>query len=300
MSVDISYEDVVAAVARLAKENRRPTIAEVRHVLGDRGSVTDIAKHLKEWKSQSSLHSQAKSEVYSQQQDLFIPQPSVQSHDAMDVDQKKSGLFRSKMSKSPVTKDPSSKLDQQDLDVHVHVHERESENKIKSNINSNSEQQAVDGAGRLGSASGSGRASAVQVGQVRKAVDKNRPVNKFAQKEGFKEDYLTAQVDFKPLSTLDLAQLDKKDLIIMVRKLQSILTRENNRTETAEKLSREANNYAQELKEQVGLRINELKESMSVQIVQLQNQMQEFKQQAGEDLNYYRKQLEKASAKLSS
>ena len=38
---------------------------------------------------------------------------------------------------------------------------------------------------------------------------------------------------------------------------------------------------------------------MTVQITQLRNQMREFKQQAEEDLNYYRKQLEKANSMLA-
>ena len=114
-----------------------------------------------------------------------------------------------------------------------------------------------------------------------------------------KEDFLTSQVDFEPLTTQELSKLDKQTLIIKIRQLQSILTREKNRTETAEKLTREANDYANAIKDQVGHRINDLKESMTVQITQLRNQMREFKQQAEEDLNYYRKQLEKANSMLA-
>ena len=37
---------------------------------------------------------------------------------------------------------------------------------------------------------------------------------------------LTSQVDFEPLTTQELSKLDKQTLIIKIRQLQSILTRE--------------------------------------------------------------------------
>ena len=124
------------------------------------------------------------------------------------------------------------------------------------------------------------------------------PVDKYAEKAGFKEDYLASQLEYAPLTTADLSKLEKQSLIIKVRQLQSVISREKNRTETAEKLTSEANDYAQSLKDQVSHRINDLKESMTAQISQLTAQIRDFKQQSEEDLNYYRAQLEKATAKI--
>ena len=50
MSENVEYTEVVEAVGKLESEGKRPTIAGVRAALGNRGGVTQIAKHLKEWK----------------------------------------------------------------------------------------------------------------------------------------------------------------------------------------------------------------------------------------------------------
>ncbi len=271
MNENVEYNDVVRAVNELESNGKRATIAGVRAVLGDRGSVTQIAKHLKEWKREKMTKLEAESgnpqesapEAISK--DNSVPEKSVSADQSVD---------------------------------NINASENKSSNKNVSstdNASSKGDLPEVD-EGQAGQKKSSGLFRSKSKNTRNKPTG---PVDDYAKKAGFKEDYLTAQVDFEPLTTQDLTKLDKQALIIKIRQLQSILTREKNRTETAEKLTREAHDYAQALKDQVGHRINDLKESMTVQITQLRNQMREFKEQSEEDLNYYRKQLEKANAMLA-
>ena len=235
--------------------------------MGDRGSVTHIAKHLKEWKREKMAKLESDN-----------PQES-----APEI-----------ISKDNLAPEKIAPTDNNVEDVKVSVQENNPSNKALEKTDNDSSNYSSKEQGEQKKSSGLFRSKSKNT--------RNKPTgpaDDYAKKAGFKEDYLTAQVDFEPLTTQDLSNLDKQALIIKIRQLQSVLTRENNRTETAEKLTREAHDYAQALKEQVGHRINDLKESMTVQITQLRNQMREFKQQSEEDLNYYRKQLEKANSMLA-
>ena len=267
MNENVEYSDVVRAVNELESNGKRPTIAGVRSALGDRGSVTQIAKHLKEWKREKMTKLEAEN-------------PKESAPEAI--------------SKDNFAPEKMAPTDKNIEDIKVSAQESKPSNKAAEKTDNDSSKYSSKEQDEQKKSSGLFRSKSKNT--------RNKPtgpVDDYAKKAGFKEDYLTAQVDFEPLTTQDLSNLDKQALIIKIRQLQSVLTRENNRTETAEKLTREAHDYAQALKEQVGHRINDLKESMTVQITQLRNQMREFKQQSEEDLNYYRKQLEKANSMLA-
>lgn len=266
MNENVEYSDVVRAVNELESKGKRPTIAGVRAALGDRGSVTQIAKHLKEWKKEKMTKSEGENPQESA--------PEVISKDNLAPKQMapKDNNLDDKLSapkNNPANKPTNKPSDKVDLSPSKEQDEQNKSSGLLRSKNKNTRNKPTG------------------------------PVDDYAKKSGLKEDYLTSQVDFEPLTTEALTKLDKQTLIVKIRQLQSVLTRENNRTETAEKLTREAHDYAQALKEQVGHRINDLKESMTVQITQLRNQMREFKQQSEEDLNYYRKQLEKANSMLA-
>ena len=265
MSENVEYTEVVEAVGKLESEGKRPTIAGVRAALGNRGGVTQIAKHLKEWKKeQMAVSSEPVSNDQPSAEQLDSPEPKVSSK---KLESAQSSISPKAAPKDPVVKkDFSPKADEKSSTVQTDSSDKKSSGLFRSK-NTRKKQTG--------------------------------PADDYAEKVNMKEDFLTSQVDFEPLTTQELSKLDKQTLIIKIRQLQSILTREKNRTETAEKLTREANDYANAIKDQVGHRINDLKESMTVQITQLRNQMREFKQQAEEDLNYYRKQLEKANSMLA-
>jgi chromosome segregation ATPase len=55
--MSITKEEVRAAAAKLGEARRKITVSAVREVLGNRGSFTTIANHLKEWRS---LHDESK------------------------------------------------------------------------------------------------------------------------------------------------------------------------------------------------------------------------------------------------
>jgi hypothetical protein len=278
---EISYEDVVRAVEELRSSNQVLTMTSIRESLGSKGSVTQIAKHLKKWVSESADANNPKDNSKSQDDgDLskanidkagknISGEGDINKSDNKSKDPKQSGLLRSRSGVKSVK-----------------VSRKFKDKENTENTESTENTENTDN-----------KQNKTNIQQPPRKKHKG-PVDTYAQKAGFKEDHLSSQVEFEPLTTAELNKLDKQELIIKTRQLQSVISREQNRTETAEKLTSEANVYAQALKDQVGYRINDLKDSMTVQVSQLKNQIREFKLQADEDLNYYRVQLEKATAKM--
>jgi hypothetical protein len=97
-----------------------------------------------------------------------------------------------------------------------------------------------------------------------------------------------------------LEDLDDNALIIKIRRLETLLSKEQSRREAAEKMAEEAKEYADIIKEQIGQRVADLKQSMEVIINQLKAEAREMKHNADSDLKFYREQLQKANVKILS
>lgn len=97
-----------------------------------------------------------------------------------------------------------------------------------------------------------------------------------------------------------LEDLDDNALIIKIRRLETQLAKEQSRREAAEKMAEEAKEYADIIKEQIGQRVADLRQSMEVMINQLKAEARDMKQNADNDLRFYRDQLQKANVKIVS
>jgi hypothetical protein len=97
-----------------------------------------------------------------------------------------------------------------------------------------------------------------------------------------------------------LEGLDDNQLIIKIRRLETLIAKEQSRREAAEKMAEEAKDYADIIKEQIGQRVADLKHSMEVTINQFKAEARELKQNADNDLKFYREQLQKANVKIVS
>lgn len=102
------------------------------------------------------------------------------------------------------------------------------------------------------------------------------------------------------LSLERLEKMTQSDLIKHIKRLESILYKEQIRRESCEKMANEASHYAEIIKEQVALRISDLKQNGEVALEQLKLEMQQIREQAEHDLLFYRQQLDKANHKLRS
>jgi len=96
----------------------------------------------------------------------------------------------------------------------------------------------------------------------------------------------------------NLTTMNESDLMTKVRRLQTEVEKESSRREAAEKMAREAKEYAEVIKDEVAQRIENLKESMEATIIELKAEAKRIKDNADKDLAYYREQLEKANQKI--
>ena len=286
-------------------------MSSIREALGNQGSVTQIAKHLKKWVSlceDSNATKSSNNNDNKKQNDVVVKKvkkdnipENLSKNSAPNLVPKKESLnsdIKSPENNTEKNVDDNTRKDKVDSDG-LNTIDSKKTGLLRSKSSGKSQKEIKDNTKNLTKDITNDKSS-VKANQQKMQPRKKQtaPVDNYAEKAGFKEDYLTSQLEYAPLTTSDLNKLEKNSLIIKVRQLQSVISREKSRTETAEKLASEANIYAQSLKEQVSHRIKDLKDSMSEQLSQLKSQMRDFKQQSEEDLNYYRSQLEKATAKI--
>lgn len=98
----------------------------------------------------------------------------------------------------------------------------------------------------------------------------------------------------------NLETMSENELTIKIRKLEAMINKEQCRTEAAEKMAREAKEYAETIKVQVASRIADVKEAMTETVSLLRTESETIQQNADRDLKYYREQLDKANAKIVS
>ncbi|MDA7742431.1 DNA-binding protein [Francisellaceae bacterium] len=94
--------------------------------------------------------------------------------------------------------------------------------------------------------------------------------------------------------------LNEKDPDMKVKKLHAALIKEQSRRESAESMGRDAQLYADAIKEQIAHRVDELRDTLESQISFLNGQIRYLKKSAEEDLEFYRKQLTQANEKIIS
>lgn len=96
-----------------------------------------------------------------------------------------------------------------------------------------------------------------------------------------------------------LESLSEETLAIKVRRLESMLLKEQARREASERTALDTQRYADSIKEQVSERIGDVRQAMELVIEQLKQQLKEQKQNYEADLKFYREQMDKANKKLT-
>ena len=96
-----------------------------------------------------------------------------------------------------------------------------------------------------------------------------------------------------------LESLSEETLTIKVRRLESMLLKEQARREASERTALDTQRYADSIKEQVSERIGDVRQAMELVVEQLKQQLKEQKQNYEADLKFYREQLDKANKKLT-
>lgn len=96
-----------------------------------------------------------------------------------------------------------------------------------------------------------------------------------------------------------LESLSEDKLVIKIRRLESMLLKEQARREASERTALDTQTYADNIREQVSERISETRQNMELIIEQLKQQLKEQKQSYEADLKFYREQMDKANKKLA-
>ena len=89
-----------------------------------------------------------------------------------------------------------------------------------------------------------------------------------------------------------------RELETIIRRMESLLSKEQSRRETAEKLFEETKEYASAIKKQIADRINELTLAHDAVVTELKSQAREIKLSSERDLMFYRDQLGRANQKI--
>jgi len=268
----LNYEMVAQAAKTLKEQGANPTISKVREVLGT-GSLAVIGRHLKVWKAGGP--SAADAAVTSapakapQQKTLDITPPAkaeLAKSETVEVVELKP------VAEAPVKQEKSQ--DRQPRDKGRRLF-----NKRNNNNNHNNHHN-----------------------KNRNRHNQHNHHHQNRERLGYEveleEDPQPRHEEPEFHSIESLEAMDRQALMKLVRRLESILYKEQVRREAADKMSHDAMQYAEVIKEQVAQRINDLRASMQITIDQLKSEVKAANQQAEKDLLFYRQQLEKANKAL--
>lgn len=122
----------------------------------------------------------------------------------------------------------------------------------------------------------------------------SRVVNKNTKPTEDKNEPIDLSVDYTAIAET----LNEKELRILIRRLESMLMKEQSRSDSAEKQAQDAKEYAGIIKEQIAQRINDVRLAMEESIQTVKAEAREAKRRAEEDLKYYREHLEVANNKI--
>ena len=269
----LSAEEIIAAANSLLSAGEKVTIQGVREKLGNRGSITTISKVLKEWKegllSKESGTSSLTQES-SMQQKLDIEEP-----EGNKKEEKEPGTSFEESTSAP-PEGASSGLPT-------------AETPASAAPAAPQQERRFDRRERLG---------------LRRRHDhhQRRPEGEESRQAPTPQQEQSAPTNYTPdiYHAENLDTLSDKELAVKIRRLEIYLNKEQSRREAAEKMAREAKEYAEVIKEQIGQRIADLRQAMEQTINELKAEARDIKDNAEADLRFYREQLEKANKKIMS
>jgi hypothetical protein len=312
----VTQEEVTELAKKMISEGEKPTIGRIRELLGNRGSPNTISRFLKYWREgeihqiqeASDLFSADRSEEPQKQAPLEVQlepkstpapvKPSVHQIEkpiVMEASSTQGKLVsESPLSSPSQASSPASASHSQPprRDKPNHGH------KNQNNGHSHQKNHHGQGGGKPSSPHHGGNGhpnnhhghgnnhSNSQKREHRPPV--SRPVMSF-------EDTVPNVYVSENLDTLTTTQLTAK-----VRRLESILNKEISRRERADSMARDAKEYAEAVKLQIGARINDIRQSMEMVIDSLQSQLKSLRENAEKDLRFYRDALQKANEHLAN
>ena len=256
--VGLNYEQVVRVIRDLENRGEKPTINRVRAELGS-GSPNTISQFIKQWRQEQGIPSTEES----------VGKPAIakpQAHVA-DIEVVEVGALTPEKHTPEARKAPSD----------------EPSTEHQTNANPRQGQHKSHQGGR-------------RIFNKRNNHHQNRRQNQHHHNHSSHSAEPAA--DYEMLSLERLEKMSQADLVKHVKRLESILYKEQVRRESCEKMANEAAHYAEVIKEQVAHRINDLKESTEMTIAQLKLEAQQAREQAEKDLLFYRQQLDKANQRL--
>lgn len=278
----ISQEEIVAAIEQLLAQGDKLTISRVREALGNRGTPAIIAKILKERHPDSSV-----------------------SRESMDMQQQSFNMDVEIPEAAEDGSSPNMAVNPQAPVANPHFVE------IQPPLPNNEilKPASAEAAGVEAPSS-----PATETGDRRDKLSfKKRQYDGPRQREGEQQarpqHYHEHQQSGAQSSNNyqqevyyaeNLENLSEKELTVKIRRLEIYLNKEQSRREAAEKMAREAKEYAEAIKEQIGQRIADLREALEENIDRLKAEARDLKANAENDLKFYREQLEKANRKIIS
>lgn len=288
-SSTITYEEVVQVLNSLQATGKKITIANVKEALDGRGSPMTISKYLKTWRNEGKL-SEAQGAATAKptpgrmiKEETLVPASKPNTQDDEDESEQDARV---------------SSLNEQETPS-LFAHDETSEQSVaqqqmppKKNF-----RHKEKGDNRHHNARERFRRHERNDHKPMQAERQEyQPVERQPKYDDIAEQITSAFGEYYQISNLD--SLDEQALKMNIRRLETCLNKEQSRRDAAEKMAREAKEYAEIIKEQIAHRINDLQAMMDVQINQLKSEINELREQSEADLDYYRRQLNKANDKL--
>lgn len=277
----LNYEMVAQAAKTLKDQGANSTISKVREVLGT-GSLAVIGRHLKIWKAGGPSAADAAvtpAPAKAPQQKTLDIAPPAKSEPAKSetvetvevVELKPVAEAPAKQEKADEQGGDNQRQDRQPRDKGRRLfNKRNNNNHHNKNRNRNNQHNHHH--------------------QNRERLGYEVELEEDPQPRHDEEP------EFHSMESLEA--MDRQALMKLVRRLESILYKEQVRREAADKMSHDAMQYAEVIKEQVAQRINDVRTSMQITVDQLKTEVKAANQQAEKDLLFYRQQLEKANKAL--
>ncbi len=294
----VNYQEVAAAAEALLTHGKKPSITAVKAFLEERGSPAVIGQNLKDWRNQAlSSNAMATQDLLTQAG--IVTEPSTPTA-PVRVSQPVQVLSVQEVS-VPEIQVPAPSVEAAPRSQHSHnQHNPHNQGQQNQQNQQNTGQQKNNnrfGRNRQNSNQHQNQGQHQSRGpREPREVRDDGEFDRVPDRGDLVEQAASAFGDYYHVSNLD--GMDERMLRIQIHTLETCLNKEQSRRDAAEKMARQATEYSEVIKTQIAQRINDLRQLMDEQIQRLHSEITLVRQQAEQDLVYYREQLNKANHKI--
>ena len=303
-SINITYDQVVDIIQKIAASGERPTINRIREALDNQGSVPVIARFLKQWRETNNQHvpleeiqalpiqsEKPKIEPKIETPVMLAPEtpkPQVTPVVAAATEPAPAhGANHGANTAEAAAKQPSPESNPQNS---------QTDNRRPRHPRQQQQQQQNQQRRPRPDYQDHFEPSAPYTPKV---VDFDKPYPEVPESvENFLSQKAIESENYDNYSLDALFSLNKETLITKVRHLASQAKKEQTRAEVAERMARDARTYSDSIKAMVTERISFSRDAMQVKIDQLQLELRQHKSETEKALLVYQQQLNKANAAL--